>query len=181
MTVLTGEVHIARPVAEVYDLYTDARLTAEHSSGRTEVSFTNVVEDGPGTQAVWMFIYPELKTEMVETVVEVDRPHRITSHLQITRVLPLAPHEVTPGVMPALAYNMRDDYSPLFGKLPAEGVQETSFTPDGDGTVLRVTTQIALGGWSRISGWFMSRSKRSPLQRDLEAFRDRLEAMRGTG
>ncbi|SHF18063.1 hypothetical protein SAMN05444273_104205 [Litoreibacter ascidiaceicola] len=176
MTRMTGEVFIALPQEQVYRRYTDARLSAANASTRTEVTITNIVDGGPGTQAVWMFIYPELKTEMIETVIEVDAPHRMASHLQITRVLPLAPHEMTPGVMPALAYDMRDDYSPIFGKLPAEGVLEATFTPEGDGTMLRVTTEMRLGGWSRISGWFMSRSKRPPLQAELEGFRDWMEA-----
>ncbi|SFR41807.1 hypothetical protein [Litoreibacter janthinus] len=179
MTRMTGEVFIALPLDQVFKRYTDARLSAANASVRTKVRFNNIVENGPGTQAVWTFIYPAFKTEMVETVFELDPPHRIASHLQITRVLPLAADELTPGVMPALGYDMREDYSPVFGKLPAEGVMEATFTPDCEGTILHVATEMRLGGWSRISGWFMSRSKRPPLQAELEAFRDRMEARTG--
>ena len=43
MTAMSGEVYIARPPAEVCDLFTDAQLTAEHSSEHTDVYFTTVV------------------------------------------------------------------------------------------------------------------------------------------
>jgi len=172
MTRFTGEIEIALPVERTYTLYTDARLMAAEATTKTYVEFTNVVPDGPGTQAVWTFIHPALKTEMVETVVELDAPHRIASHLQITRVMALERHETTPGVMPVLAYDLRADYSPLYGKLPAEGVMECRFTATENGTLLQVETEMKLGGLSRFTGWLQSRAKRHPLQAELEAFRD---------
>lgn len=177
MTRFVGEVDIALPVERTYTLYTDARLMAAEATTKTYVEFTNIVEGGPGTQAVWTFIHPDLKTEMVETVVELDAPHRIASLLQITRVLPLERHEVTPGVMPALAYDLRADYSPLYGKLPVEGVMECRFEHCDIGTRLMVDTEMKLGGMSRLVGWMQSRSKRHPMQADLEAFRDWAQTM----
>lgn len=176
MTRFAGEVEVALPVERTYTLYTDARLMAAGARTTTYVEFTNIVPDGPGTQAVWTFVHPELKTEMLETVIELDAPHRIASHLQITRVLPLEPHEVTPGVMPALGYDMRANYSPLYGKLPVEGVMECRFAPSGFGTCLSVTTEMVFGGLSRFTGWWQSRAKRHPMQAELEAFRDWAEA-----
>lgn len=175
MTHFEGEVLIARPVDEVFALYTDARLSAEQASIRTEVEFARIIDDGPGTQAVWTFIHPEMKTEMVETVVEIERPNRIASHLQITRVLPLAPHEVTPGMMPALAYDLRDDYSPIYGRLPAEGVMQCSFSPCESGTRVELITEMKLGGLSRLLGWTSKLAKRHPMQAELDAFRERAE------
>lgn len=172
MTRFVGGVEVALPVDRTYVLYTDARLMAAETSTKTYVEFKNIVEDGPGTQAVWTFIHPEMKTEMMETVIELDAPHRIASHLQITRVMPLAHHEVTPGVMPALAYDMRADYSPLYGKLPVEGVMECRFGASDTGTRLTVETEMKFGGLSRLTGWLQSRSKRHPMQANLEAFRD---------
>ncbi|PTX54311.1 hypothetical protein C8N43_3125 [Litoreibacter ponti] len=176
MTKFAGDVVIARPVDEVFDLYTNARLTAERADTRTLVEFTHIGEDGPGTQAVWTFIHPEMKTEMIETVIEMDRPHHIASHLQITRVLPLAPHEVTPGVKPMLAYDMKDNYSPLYGRLPVEGVMRCGFTPADGGTRLELFTEMKLGGLSRLFGWTSKLAKRHPMQAELDAFRDWIEA-----
>lgn len=176
MSRLLGEVEIALPVEQTFALYTDARLMASEAPTETSVEFIRVVKDGPGTQAVWTFIHPDLKTEMVETVVELDVPHRIASLLQITRVLPLERHELTPGVMPVSAYDLRDDYSPIYGKLPVEGAMECRFEPCEIGTRLVVDTVMKLGGLSRMMAWVQSRSKRHPLQADLEAFRDWAQA-----
>ena len=176
MTLMIGEVLINLPQQRVFDLYTDARIACFNATVPTTVEHTNHVSDGPGAQITWRFIYTEFKMEMIETILEQDRPNRIASHMQINRILPLAPHETTPGVMPALAYDMREDYSPIFGKLPVEGAAEAVFYQQDGGTLLSVKSNMNVSGWARVSGWFLKFKKRSPLQAELEQFRDWMEA-----
>ena len=174
---MIDEIEISGPIEQVYNTFVRTDPAQMTDPDFIDVRTLSGTPGQAGFQVAWYWIHARASLEMIETILECDRPHRIASAISYSRYLPLPEEHRKPNEFITVGDDLDNLFRINFGKNPVEGVVLVEFSDiELDRTRITHTFEISVGGFSRFFGFFAARKKNSPAMVKLKNFRDTFEA-----
>lgn len=133
-----------------------------------------------GSQVGYHFLHDRVCLEVIETLIDVDRPGRIASSLEFKRFLPLPRDMLRQHEFAIVGDELDKMFALSYGTNGATGLVLAEFEKlPSNQTMITQTLDLQIGGLNGILTRLQSFRRRSPIAAKLEAFRERFEEHHG--